>query len=328
MADFLSAYLLNNYYLTIATFIGINGLLGLSVYLALAAGQLTLGNAGFMSIGAYAAALLSTRAGWPFWLTIPIGALLAAAVAIPLGYASLRLRGVYLAIATLGFTETVRVLANAFEFTGGPLGVKNIPNVAKLLERALQQMISEPPLGLTFAKLANFLTLLAVLLVLAATVGFVARQGRSRVGRAFAAIKTDEIAAEAMGVNTTYFKVLAFTQGACLAGLAGGITAHITYAISPVDFGFARAVEMLTFVIVGGSSLPMGPVFGAAALMIMSEGLRDFRLFGAKMADYRFIIYGFLLMTTVIVLPQGLITPRLKQRVIGFFSRKGKGAAA
>lgn len=310
--------LLNNYYLQVLTFIGINGLLGLSVYLVLSTGQLTLGNAGFMSLGAYTAALLATKAGLPFWISIPAGAALAALVAIPLGYACLRLRGVYLAIATLGFTETIRVIVQNLEFTGGALGVKNIPNINKMLQRALQGAMDEAPFGITFAQLANFTVLLGITLVVVLAVVFVIRQGRARVGRAYAAIRTDQIAAEAMGINTTHYKVLAFVQGAFLAGLAGGLTAHTTFFIGPTDFGFSRAVEMLTYVVVGGSSVALGPILGAAALIYMSEGLRDFRLFGSRMADYRLIIYGALMMLIMAVRPLGLLTPELFK-----FRRKG-----
>lgn len=315
------AELLNNYWLYVLTLICVNGLLGLSVYLVLSTGQLTLGNAGFMSLGAYAAALFATRAGTPFWVTIAVGAMVAAVVAIPLGYACLRLRGVYLAIATLGFTETVRVLAQNLEFTGGPLGVKNIPALENVARRWLQGLMDEAPLGLEFSQVARVLVLLGTLTVLVLAVAFVVRQSRGRVGRAYAAIRTDEIAAGAMGIDTTHYKVLAFVQGAFLAGLAGGISAHTTFAISPVDFAFSKAVEMLTFVVVGGSSVALGPILGAFALVLMSELLRDFKLFGAPMKEYRFIIYGLLMMVIVAVRPLGLLTPGFLR--LGRFRRKG-----
>lgn len=319
--------LLNNYWLTIYTFIAINGLLGLSVYLVLSTGQLTLGNAGFMAIGGYTAALLATKAGLPFYLTIPIGAVVAALMAVPLGYACLRLRGVYLAIATLGFSETIRVILTGLEWTGGPLGLKNIPNINKMLQRAIEATWDEPPLSfLTFTQTANILVLIGVAVLVALAIAFVQRQARSRVGAAYLAIRTDEIAAAAMGIDTTYYKVLAFVQGAFLAGMAGGLTAHSTFAISPSEFGFSRAVEMLTYVVVGGTGVPLGPIFGAAALMIMSEYLRDFKLFGTRMADYRFIIYGGLMMLMMAVRPQGLLTRGMS--VTRLFRTKRKGAAA
>lgn len=299
--------LLNNYYLQVATFICLNALAGLSVYLVLSTGQLTLGNAGFMSLGAYTAALLATKAGAPVWLTLPAAALVPAVVAVPLGYASLRLRGVYLAIATLGFTETVRVLLQNWEFAGGALGVKNIPSLGRMAQNALKGALGSPPAGLRFAQLANLLVLLFVLLVLLLTLFFVYRQERGRVGRAYAAIRIDEIAAEAMGINITYYKILAFVQGAALAGLAGGLVAHINFSVGPTDFAFSRAVEMLTLVVVGGSTTPLGPVLGAALLIGLSEGLRDFSLFGARLSDYRLILYGLLLMLVVALRPQGIL---------------------
>lgn len=308
------AALFNNYYLVVATFIGINGLLGLSVYLVLSTGQLTLGNAGFMSLGAYTAALLATKAGMPIWITLPVGGLVAALVAVPLGYASLRLRGVYLAIATLGFTETVRVLFQNWEWAGGALGIKSIPSLNRAMQELLRSLMERAPLGLSFVQWANLLVMLIVWLLLGAALLFIYRQGRSRVGRAYAAIKTDDIAAEATGINITYYKVLAFVQGAFLAGVAGGLAAHTTSSIGAADFAFSRAVEMLTFVVVGGSGTPLGPVLGALLLIGLSEWLRDFKLFGARMSDYRLILYGLLLMLMVAVRPQGLLTGRKRRR--------------
>lgn len=311
-----------SYYLQVLTFIAVHGLLGLSVYLVLSTGQLTLGNAGFMLLGGYTAGLLAIKAGWPLWLSIPAGGLLAALVAIPLGAACLRLRGVYLAIATLGFTQSLVVIANNVAFTGGALGLRDIPNLAARLQRWLRGFIAEAPFGLTYSQFANLVVLLICLAVLGAAFWFVVRQGRSRVGRAFAAIKTDEVAAGAMGINTTYYKVLAFAQGAFLAGVAGGLTAHLTYFIGPNDFGFNRAVEMLVYVVVGGTSVPAGPILGAALLRGLSEYLRE-----AK--DLRLIIYGALMLLMVLVRPQGLLTPGL----FAWWRRRGgrasgKGAAA
>lgn len=324
------AELLNNYWLYVLSFICINGLLGLSVYLVLSTGQLTLGNAGFMSLGAYTAAVLATKAGAPFWVTIPVGAVLAAVVAIPLGYACLRLRGVYLAIATLGFTETVRVIAENVEFTGGPLGIKNIPALDNLVRRWLSNRLDEAPLGLEFSQLAKLVVLLGVAAVLALAVAFVVRQARSRVGRAYTAIRTDEIAAGAMGVDTTYYKVLSFVQGAFIAGLAGGISAHTTFAIGPRDFAFSKAVEMLTYVVVGGSGVALGPILGSTALILMSELLRDFQIFGTPMKDYRLIIYGLLMMVVVAVRPGGLLTPDLGAAAGRWLTalKRGKGGSS
>ena len=307
-----------SYYLQVLSFIAIGGLSGLSVYLVLSAGQLTLGNAGFMLLGAYTSALLATRAGWPLWLTLPAGALLAALVAVPLGYACLRLRGVYLAIATLGFSQSLVVVANNLTFTGGALGLKDIPNMGTLTQQGLREWLAEPPLGLTWSQTGNLAVTLATLLLLGLAVWAVARQGDSRTGRAFAAIRTDEVAAGAMGINTTYLKVLAFSQGAFLAGLAGGLVAHTTYYIGPADFGFSRAVEMLVFVVVGGTGVPLGPVLGAALLTGLSEWLREFR-------DFRLIAYGVLMMSMVLLRPQGLLLP-LRRPTANRGAKKGVAA--
>ncbi len=316
-----------SYYLQVATFICISGILGLSVYLVLSTGQLTLGNAGFMLLGGYTAGLLAIRLGWPIWLTVPAGGLLAAVVAVPLGAATLRLRGVYLAIATLGFTQSLVVIANNLTITGGALGLKDIPNLAARLQRFLRGVLAEAPLGLTMAQFANLLVLLISAALLGLAYWLIVRQGKSRVGRAFTAIRTDEVAASAMGINTTYYKVLAFAQGAFLAGVAGGMMAHLTYFIGPNDFGFSRAVEMLVFVVVGGTAVPAGPVLGAALLRALSEYLRE-----AK--DLRLIVYGGLMMLMVLVRPQGLLTPGMFagwRRRLGLGPRRpapGKGAGA
>jgi branched-chain amino acid transport system permease protein len=301
----------------VLTFVAIGGLAGLSVYLVLSTGQLTLGNAGFMLLGAYTSALLAIK-GWPLWLSLPAGALLAAVAAVPLGYACLRLRGVYLAIATLGFSQSLVVIANNLTFTGGALGLKNIPNLGTLSQKMLRGWFAEAPLGLSWTQAGNLVVLLVAAVLLALAVWAVARQGRGRVGRAFAAIRTDEVAAGAMGINTTYYKVLAFAQGAFLAGLAGGLTAHTTYYIGPPDFGFSRAVEMLVFVVVGGTGVPLGPVLGAALLTGLSESLRAFQ-------DFRLIIYGALMMAMVLIRPQGILTPL---RRAAARRRKAKGVAA
>jgi branched-chain amino acid transport system permease protein len=308
------ATLLNNYYLQVLTLIGVHGLLGLSVYLVLSTGQLTLGNAGFMAIGAYGAALLALKAGLPIWLSIPLGAAMAAVVAIPLGYASLRLRGVYLAVATLGFSQSVMVVAQNLEITGKALGVNNIPNINTMVQKALTNSMEEAPFGLKFSQAANTLVLLGMVALLALVIYFIIRQGRSRVGRAYDAIRQDEIAANAMGINPTHYKVLAFVQGAFLAGLAGGISAHTTFAIAPGNFDFNRAVEMLTYVVVGGSAVPSGALLGAGVLDVLSEGLRDVQLFGVSLSEYRFILFGLLMMLMMILRPQGILTPGLFRR--------------
>ncbi len=311
---------LNPYYLQVASFVFINVILGVSIYVTLATGQLSLGNAGFMSIGAYASALLTTRYGVPIPAAIALGALLAAAAGVAVGIPSLRLTGVYLAIATLGFGEVVRVVFINWEsLTGGAVGIAAIPQMGRVTLSLLREWGFDPgALGLRDNQF-NALTVFAILLVLSAlTVIFFARLSGSRVGRAYDAVRMDEKAAEAAGIDTTYYKVLAFTQGAFLSGLAGALFAHTTSYISPADFTYHRAVEILVFAVFGGSEHLFGPVFGALFLTVMPEALR-------VISAYRYILYGILLVAMMVFRPQGVVDRAL---VTCLFTRKTRGAVA
>jgi branched-chain amino acid transport system permease protein len=158
---------------------------------------------------------------------------------------------------------------------------------------------------------------LILLLCTILTVAFFLRLNRSRVGRAYAAIRLDESAAAAAGIPITYYKVLAFSQGALLSGLAGALFAHATSFVSPADFTYHRAVEILVFAVFGGSEHVFGPVFGASFLTVVPEALRS-------ISDYRDILYGLLLVLMMVYRPQGVIDPPLLRR----FRRTGKGAPA
>lgn len=301
---------LNPYYLQVGSFILINVILGVSIYVTLWTGQLSLGNAGFMSIGAYAAALLSTRLGVPIPGGILAGSLLAGVAGVLIGIPALRLRGVYLAIATLGFGEVVRVVFINWEsLTGGAVGVAAIPQMGHRILVALgERGFSPATIGLRdhqFTALSVFVVLLAIA---AFTVLFFLRLSSSRVGRAYSAIRMDETAAEAAGIDTTYYKVLAFSQGALLSGFAGALFAHVTSYISPADFTYHRAVEILVFAVFGGSEHLLGPVFGAMFLTAVPEALRF-------ITDYRYIIYGVVLVMIMIFRPQGVIDPPLLARM-------------
>jgi len=303
---------LNPYHLQVASFLLINILLGVSIYVTLATGQLSLGNAGFMSIGAYASAILTTRHGFPMPAGILLGSLLAAVAGVLVGIPALRLRGVYLAIATLGFGEVVRVVFINWEsLTGGAVGIAAIPQMGREILAALAGSgFSPQSLGLRnnqFIALAVFLILLFITLL---AILFFLRLSISRVGRAYAAIRMDETAAGAMGIDTTYYKVLAFSQGALLSGLAGALFAHATSYISPADFTYHRAVEILVFAVFGGSEHLLGPVFGAMILTALPELLRF-------LTDYRYILYGVLLVLMMVYRPQGLIDARLVRRATG-----------
>ena len=261
-------------YQTTIGVIGINALLALSVWITLYAGQLTLGNAAFMAIGAYGAALLGMRLGVPFPLGLVLGAGLSATLALPLGLAVFRLRGVYLAIATIGFGEVVRVLLLTLPFTGKALGLNGIPPLTELWH--------------------IYLSLVVVAYALWRVQG-------STVGRAWAAIREDEIAAASQGIAIRRYKLAAFVAGAALAAWAGGLSAHLNFSIEPGDFGFTRAVQILVYAVVGGTPSVAGPILGATLLTALPEILRPLR-------EYRDIFAGLILMGVIIYLPRGLVT--------------------
>ena len=304
--------MINPYYLQIASFILINILLGISIYITLATGQLSLGNAGFMSIGAYTSALLTTKLGVPIPIGMMIGALLAGLFGILIGIPTLRLHGVYLAIATLGFGEVVRVIFINWEsMTSGAVGVAGIPHLGRTILAGVQkQGFSPETWGLKNNEFTGLVVFLILLLITLSVIVFFARLNRSRVGRAFQAIRQDEKAASAMGINTTYYKILTFSQGAVLAGFAGALFAHVTGYISPADFTYHRAVEILVFAVFGGGEILWGPIFGATFLTIMPEMLRS-------LSEYRYMIYGAVLVLMMVFRPQGFIDADLILRLKG-----------
>ncbi|MGA7105358.1 MAG: branched-chain amino acid ABC transporter permease [Candidatus Deferrimicrobiaceae bacterium] len=308
---------INPYYLLVASFLLINVLLGVSIYVTLSTGQLSLGNAGFMSIGAYVTAILTTRHGVPMPAGILAGTLCASATGVLVGIPALRLEGVYLAIATLGFGEVVRVLfVNWESLTGGAVGIAAIPQMGRRILSALRETgFSPETLGLRsnqFISLAVFLILLAITILV---IFFFLRLESGRVGRAYGAIRMDEQAAGASGIDTTYYKVLAFTQGAALSGFAGALFAHVTSYISPADFTYHRAVEILVFAVIGGSEHLLGPVFGAMFLTAIPEVLRP-------ISDYRMVLYGIVLILVMVFRPQGWIDPPLVRRLLGWRTRE------
>jgi len=305
--------LINPYYLQVLTFILINIVLGLGMYVTLSTGQLSLGHAGFMAIGAYTSGILTFTYEMPLFVGIIAGTLLAGIFGLILGLPTLRLQGVYLAIATLGFGEVMRVVfVNWESMTNGAVGLSGIPNLGREMTDALRNIGFEASsIGLRSNALGSLLVFLFLLVLAIIIFIFFRRQSQSRVGRAFAAIKMDESAAEAMGINITYYKVLAFVQGAMAAGFAGAIYAHVTGYISPSDFDYHRAIDILIFAVFGGSEVVWGPVFGAIFLTAVPEFLR-------AIAEYRYMIYGVLLVAMMAFRPQGVIDHRVLYR----FKRK------
>lgn len=267
--------------------LGTNALLALSIYLTLSCGMLAMANAAFMGIGAYAAALLTMNYEAPFALALAGGMAAPALAAFAIGKPTLRLSGVYLAMATLAFGEVVRiVILNTESITGGALGLNGIPPSTQWWHVAL-----------------------ALVLVLFG----LWRLNRSRIGRAFEAIKEDDTAAGLMGIDVSGHKLLAFLLGAMIAGLAGALNAHLTFFIGPNEYGFDRGVEILTMAILGGINGLLGPVLGAVTLTLLPELLRSLN-------DFRLVFNGLILVLIVLFLPQGVWDPvRLRQ----WFKRKG-----
>ncbi|MBU8878433.1 branched-chain amino acid ABC transporter permease [Bacillus sp. FJAT-29790] len=300
--------LINPYYLQIASFILINIILGLSIYITLSSGQLSLGSAGFMGIGAYTSTLLTINFDIPIIIGILVGSLVAGIFGIIIGIPSLRLQGVYLAIATLGFGEVMRVFfVNWESVTKGAVGISGIPHIGRELFKMVKDAGFDPAMiGLKNNQFVFLLVFIILLLINILLIWFFIRQNQSRVGRAFASIKMDEKAAESMGINITYYKVLAFTQGAIISGFAGALFAHVMAYISPADFAYHRAVEILIFAIFGGSEVIWGAVFGATFMTVLPEALRF-------IAEYRYMIYGLILIIMMAFRPQGIIDASVLQ---------------
>ena len=268
--------------------VGINALLALSIWLTLSCGLLAMANAAFMGIGAYTASILTMNYGAPFPVALAAGIAAPTAIALLIGGPTLRLSGVYLAMATLGFGEVVRVLIlNADSLTGGALGLNGIP------------------------QLTQWWHVVAALVI---TLLILWRLRRSRIGRAFEAIKEDAVAASLMGIAVNAHKMLAFALGAGIAGLAGALNAHLTFFIGPSEFGFDRGVDILTMTILGGTGGLTGPVLGAAIVTLLPELLRDLR-------DFRTMMNGAILVLIVLFLPKGLWDP---QRFRSWFKRGPK----
>jgi branched-chain amino acid transport system permease protein len=270
--------------------VGVSAMLALSIYVTLSCGMLSLANAAFMGIGAYAASLISMQTALPFPVALAAGTVLPTLVALVIGMPTLRLSGVYLAMATLGFGEVVRVSVLNMDVTGGPMGLNGIPLKTEWWH---------------------------IVLLLGVVLFVLARMRRSKIGRAFEAIRADEIAARLMGINVPAYKLLAFAVGAAIAGLAGGLNAHYTFTIGPNNFDFERAVEILTMAVFGGTGNLIGPTLGATVLSLLPEALREFK-------SYRLAINGLILILVILYLPNGIWDP---QRIRAFRLRRRNAAA-
>jgi len=249
--------------------------LGLNIITGLT-GQLSLGHAAFMSIGAFISAICTIRLGFPFSLTLVTSGLVTAAIGAMIGFPILRLSGDYLAICTLGFAEIVKVIFLNLDITNKALGLS-------------------VPAPKSFIPMPFYVWGIAILAIV-----FVSFLQSSRFGRALKAIREDEIAAEAMGINLARYKVQSFAIGAFLAGVGGGLYAHFLGYINPSDFGFLKSVDILSMVVLGGLGSIPGTVIGAAVLTAAPEFLRF-------MSEYRMLVYGALLVCLMVFRPNGLL---------------------
>jgi len=285
-------------------FVLINIALGLSIYLTLATGLLSLANAGFMAIGAYTVAIVFTKTSIPFSVGFALAIVLTVLVALPLGLLVLRLRDIYLAIATLGFGEIIRIVA------------LNGDKVVRVFSQNKDIAVFNGAEGitLTYASPKVILglpdtTWSILLFVIAATYALATIQG-SRYGRIMAAIRQDETAASTLGVNVVRYKLLVFVLGAAIAAGAGALSAPIVRVIDPHNYVFSRAVDILAYAVLGGMTHWVGPIIGATVLTALPEVLRFLK-------DQRDVVNGLIIMLSIIYLPAGLADPR----IWGFFRK-------
>lgn len=274
-------------------------------------GMFSLAHAAFYGIGAYTSALLAINLDLPFWITMPAAGIMAGLFGALIGLATLRLRETFLVFGTLAFGEIVRIIImNWISLTRGPMGIPGIP-VPRIFGFPLRNYVYYYYLVLVF-------TVVSVILI--------SRIYNSKVGRAFVAIREDEIGASTMGVYIFKYKVLAFTIGCTFAGLAGAFYAHFVRFISADQFGASESFAILTMVALGGTGSIAGPVVGAAILLLFPEVFRF-------LAEYRMVVYGLTLILVMMFKPEGIagfkgMFPRdynlgeeIKKKVVGWFGK-------
>ena len=315
--------LIDGYTQSVLVFAGINIIAAYSFFVPFKTGQVSLGQAGFMAVGAYSSAILTQKFGLSFAIALPVGGVLAGLIGVIVGFPALRIKGIYLLLLTLGFSEIVQVVVLSWDYTGGAQGMRNIPFNTHTLEYAI--------------------VLIVVLII------FFSRLERSSLGRAMDSIQQDEIAAEVMGVDVVRIKLLAFGVGAMIAGFAGALYAHHTTYVDSTTFNVMLSVEILTYVVVGGGSTYWGPALGASVLTLLPEFLRALRdwleLVPVSMTNFfpmnriydflhnfldfenakRLIAYGILLIIMMVIRPDGLLT-RDSVRRLSFARRRANNA--
>jgi len=273
-----------SYAITIATFIAIQAIVayGLNIIVGYA-GQISLGHAAFFGIGAYSAALLTTKAGLSFWGALPCVIIICAVVGILCGLPSLRVRNDFLAITTIGINFIVEAIFLYIPFFGGALGLGGIPRVVFL-----------------GVKLKSGSYLLLCIFILGLVILINRWFSKRWMGLACIALREDEIAASSMGISPIRFKLIAFVMGTVIAGIGGSLYAHQMHVIAPSDFGFPVSVMLLSFVVLGGMGTLWGPLLGAIILGSLPELARP-------LADYRMLLYSVLLLLMIRFQPQGLL---------------------
>ena len=261
--------------------VGVDGLLALSMYVVLSVGQLSLGQAAFMGLGAYSSAIIA-KAGAPIPVGLAGSIVLPSLVAAIIGVPTLRLSGIYLALATIGLGEVLRIAFINLHFTGGALGLSNIP------------------------MLGDYVALFSIYGALAAIAFLLVLVARSALGRAMEAMREDELAASALGINLPRAKLAALIASAAIAGLAGAFNAHVTSFIGPDDYGFDMAVSILSYALLGGIGSPLGPILGATILTLLPEILRPLH-------DWRLAVNGAVIVVAVLFMPRGLLPWRMSR---------------
>jgi branched-chain amino acid transport system permease protein len=276
----------SDYYLTLINFIGIHTLLVVGLNLLMGyGGQISLGHAAFFGLGSYTSGILTATYGVNPWMALIAGLVVCGVTAFLIGVPALKLRGYYLAMATLGFGIIVYIFfTEALTWTGGPSGLAGIPNLSvfgfKLDTPKRLYLLIWPVLGVILAVSANLVD--------------------SRTGRALRALHEGENAAQSLGVNTARLKLLIFIWSALYASLAGSLYAHTLNFVAPASFGFMFSIKLVTMVVLGGMASIWGSLLGAAVLTVLPEMLTVFH-------DYEVIIFGAILMVVMIFLPRGLV---------------------
>jgi branched-chain amino acid transport system permease protein len=298
----LAAILNNEYYFTLLNFIGIHTLLVVGLNLLLGyAGQISLGHAAFFGLGAYTSGILTATYGVNPWLALLAGLVISGLAAFLIGIPALKLRGYYLAMATLGFGIIVYIVLNeAQPLTGGPSGLSGIPSLS----------IAGFPLNT--ARRLYLLIWFTVGVILALSANLM----ESRSGRALRALHDSEAAAESLGVDTSRLKLKIFVWSALYASLAGSLYAHTLNFIAPSSFGFMFSIKLVTMVVLGGMASIWGSLLGAGVLTVLPEALTAFH-------DFEVIIFGAILMVVMIFLPRGLVRGLLDLWEFRRYKRQG-----